>query len=233
MKERCFPKYYCRRVLISLKSNLSLAQFQGEVLVRSLGSDFGQYRMREAVYDQLKLNEDFWLEEKSGDKKYLFYYKRSLDESPSVTSTPISAITAVRAPQMNFFDHLYYLLRLIIAGICVGGPLYILGRLSGFNVNTQLRYKDRVLNAFLGVGVVAVIFVGIVGLRVITAENDNAIRSWIRAQLDRVEEYLTLNAEFGELPSEVLARADVNDIAEKVGLDINVYEKHISIKHEP
>ncbi|MBX2818939.1 MAG: HAMP domain-containing protein, partial [Rhodothermaceae bacterium] len=219
-----FPKVLLPQGVNQLKSNLSLAQFQGEVLVRSLGSDFGQYRMREAVYDQLKLNEDYWLEEKSGDKKYLFYYKRSLDENPSVTSTPISAITAVRASQMNFFDHLYYLLRLIIAGICVGGPLYILGRLSGFNVNTQLRYKDRVLNAFLGVGVVAVIFVGIVGLRVITAENDNAIRSWIRAQLDRVEEYLTLNAEFGELPSEVLARADVNDIAEKVGLDINVYE---------
>jgi len=219
-----FPKVLLPQGVNQLKSNLSLAQFQGEVLVRSLGSDFGQYRMREAVYDQLKLNEDYWLEEKSGDKNYLFYYKRSLDESPSVTSTPISAITAVRASQMNFFDHLYYLLRLIIAGICVGGPLYILGRISGVNVNTQLRYKDRVLNAFLGVGVVAVIFVGIVGLRVITAENDNAIRSWIRAQLDRVEEYLTLNAEFGELPSEVLARADVNDIAEKVGLDINVYE---------
>ena len=223
-----FPKVLLPQGVNQLQGNLSLAQFQGDVLVRSLGSDFGQYRMKEDIYDQLKLHADVWLIEKKGDKEYISYYKRSIDETPSVTSTPITSITAARASRMNMFDHLFYLLRVIVAGICVGGPLYLIARLRWLKrylrTRSQLRYKDRVLNAFLGVGVFAVIIVGVFGLQVITAENDNAIRSWIRAQLDRVEEYLTLNAQFGELPSEVLARADVNDIAEKVGLDINVYE---------
>ena len=220
-----FPKILLPQGVNQLKGNLSLAQFQDEVLVRTLGADFGQYRMREDIFDQLKLKEELWLDEQKGDKDYLSYYKRSVEDNPSVTSTPVTSITAVRASRMNLFDHLFYLLRLIIAGVFVGGPLYVFSRIRWLNTRTQLRYKDRVLNAFLGVGVFAVIIVGISGLRVITAENDNAIRSWIEAQLDRVEEHLTLNAQFGELPSEVLARLDVDDIAEKVGLDVNVYEQ--------
>ena len=226
-----FPKVLLPQGVSQLQGNLSLAQFQGDVLVRSLGSDFGQYRMKEIIFDQLKLKEDLWYVERKGDREHMTYYKRSISESPSVTSPSVTSITAVRASQMNLFDHLYYLLRLFVAGICVGGPIYGLTRLwfmkGPFWRTSQLRFKDRVLNAFLAVGIVAVGIVGVFGLRVITAENNNAIQSWIKEHLDRVEEYLTLNAEFGELPSEVLNRIDVNELAERIGLDVNVYEEAV------
>ncbi len=223
-----FPKVLLPQGVSQLQGNLSLAQFQGDVLVRSIGAEFGHYRMREDVYDQLRLQEELWNEEKRGDREYVTYYKRILVESSSVTSAPITSVTAVRTSKMNLFDHLYYLLRFIVAGICVGAPLYLIARLvwlkNGFWRRSRLRFKDRVLNAFLGVGVFAVGIVGMFGLRVITSENENAIESWIKAQLERVEEYLVLNAEFGELPSEVLSRMDVHELSEKVGLDLNVYE---------
>ena len=224
-----FPKLLLPRGVTQLQGNLSLAQFQGDVLVRTLGADFGQYRMPEGIYERLKLQEDFWDVEQKGDKEYITYYKRTNEESATVTSIPFTTVTAIRSSQMNLFDHLYYLLRLFVAGICIGVPIYALTRLQLIKDvpwrQSQFRYKDRVLNAFLAVGVFAVAVVGVFGLRVITAENDNAVQSWIKEHLDRVEEYLTLNAEFGELPSEVLERISVTEVAEKIGLDVNVYEE--------
>ena len=226
-----FPKVLLPYGVSQLQGNLSLAYFQGDVLLRTLGADFGQYRMQEDIYDQLKLNDELWHSERKGDKEFLSYYKRTIIASPSVTSTPVTSITAVRTSRLNLFDHLFYTLRLVIAGICIGGPLYVFMRFflvrSRLRAQYQLRYKDRVLNAFLGVGVVTVILVGVSGLQVITNENNSAIRSWIREHLSRVEEYLSLNAEFGELPAEVLDRIDLDVISDEIGMDVNVYSNSL------
>ena len=227
-----FPQVLLPTGVNQLHGNLSLAEFQNRVLVRSFGSDFGRYRMPEAALEALKLDQDLWEIDKSGDRKYLTYYHRRRPNTVSVSIdrvTPVSVatITAVRAPLNNLFDHLYYLLRITVAGLVIGVPLYLLLRFGWlrdlFRRETKNRFKGRVLNAFLVVGIFAVGIVGVIGLRVITAENENAIQSWIKLQLKRVDESLTQRARFGELPSETLARVDIDELAAQVGLDLNVY----------
>jgi len=64
---------------------------------------------------------------------------------------------------------------------------------------------------------------GLVGLKVVTGENERAIESWLRQHLDRVEETLELEARGEELPYRVLDRMSVDSLAARVGLDLVVY----------
>ena len=229
-----FPKVLLPAGVNQLHGNLSLAEFQDRVLVRSFGSDFGRYRMKEDVLESLKSRQELWEVDVSNDRKYLTYYHRReqdplLMRAVQVVPASSAAVTAVRAPLNNLFDHLYYMLRITIAGLVIGGVLYVPWRLSWWRAmhgqRERVRFKDRVLNAFLVVGLFAVGVVGVIGLRVVTAENENAIQSWIRSQLERVEESLALRGQFGELPSETLNRINVNELAAQVGLDLNVYSQ--------
>ena len=227
-----FPKVLLPTAVNQLHGNLSFAEFQDRVLIRSFGSDFGRYRMQNEVFEVLKSRQELWMVDGEGDRQYLTYYRRKAQDPLSlriahVVPTASSPVTAVKAPLNNLFDHLYYLLRIAMAGLVLGGPLYLILRFGWFRElfrkRVRNRFKDRVLNAFLVVGIFAVGIVGIFGLRVVTSENEHAIESWIKSQLERVEESLALRAQFGELPSETLERINVNELAAQVGLDLNVY----------
>ena len=227
-----FPKVLLPTGVNQLHGNLSFAEFQDRVLVRTFGSDFGLYRMPDEVLESLKSRQELWKVDELGDRQYLTYYRRKGQDPLSlriahVVPTSSAAVTAVKAPLNNLFDHLYYLLRIAMSGLILGVPLYWILRLGWFRElfrkRVRNRFKDRVLNAFLAVGIVAVAIVGVFGLQVVTEENDNAIQSWIKSQLDRVEETLAQKAQFGELPSETLARISIADLATQVGLDLNVY----------
>lgn len=230
-EDKLFPKVLLPAGVNALSGNFSLAEFQDHVLMRTFGSDFGRYRMQEQVFDALKSRAEFWQTEQSGDKEYLTYYQRKSRQhfGSSVTrlAPATTTVIAVRTSLINFFDHLYYLLRMTVAGLVLGGPLYLLIRLwwlRGRNwKRTQFKFKDRVLNAFLVVGMLAVAIVGVVGLEVVTAENEEAIESWIKEHLNRVEENLAFNANFGELPSGALGRVNISELSNQVGLDVNVY----------
>ena len=87
----------------------------------------------------------------------------------------------------------------------------------------RVRFRDKVLNAFLTVGSVAVVAVGFVGLNLVVGENERAIDDWLKQQLDRVEEALVLEARYDEMPYRVLERVDVDSLAAQVGLDLNIY----------
>jgi HAMP domain-containing protein len=228
-----FPRVLLPAGVSQTRGDFSLAEFQDRVLVRSLGADFGLYRLPDRLYESLLKRTELWQKERTGDEEHLTYYRRRFrdpfaERQPQVTPALSETITAVRAPLINLFDHLYYLLRMTVAGLLVGAPLYLFSRLGWLRRHRwrrdRFRFKDRVLNAFLVVGMLAVGVVGIVGLRVVTAENENAIQSWIKAQLERVEESLALEAEFGELPSGVLDSVNVSMLAEQVGLDLNIYQ---------
>lgn len=227
-----FPKVLLPAGVSQVRGDFALAEFQDRVLVRSLGADFGLYRLPDRLYESLLKRSELWQAERSGDKEHLTYYRRKFrdpfaDGQFQVMPAASETINAVRAPLINLFDHLYYLLRMTVAGLVVGAPLYWIMRMSWLRRHRwrrdRSRFKDRILNAFLLVGLIAVGIVGVIGLRVVTAENDNAIQSWIKAQLERVEESLALDADFGELPSGVLDSTNVATLAEQVGLDLNVY----------
>ncbi len=229
---KLFPKVLLPTGVNQLRGNLSLAEFQDQVLLRTFGSDFGRYRMAEQVFDALKSRSEYWQTEGNGEKEYLTYYRRQTRAPLSVSVTQVApsnaTVIAVRASLLNLFDHLYYLLRMTVAGLFLGGPLYLLIRLwwmkNDFWRRPRFKFKDRVLNAFLAVGMLAVAIVGVVGLRVVTAENEEAIESWIQEHLNRVEENLAFNADFGELPYGTLARTNVSELSNQVGLDLNVYQ---------
>lgn len=234
-----FPKVLLPSGVSQVRGDFALAEFQDRVLVRSLGADFGLYRLPDRLYESLLKRSELWQAERSGDKEHLTYYRRKFRDPFAagqfqVMPASSETINAVRAPLINLFDHLYYLLRMTVAGLVVGAPLYWIMRVGWLRRHRwrqdRSRFKDRILNAFLLVGLIAVGIVGVIGLRVVTAENDNAIQSWIKAQLERVEENLVLNADFGELPSGVLDSTNVATLAEQVGLDLNVYQDNHLLK---
>ncbi|NBC17213.1 MAG: HAMP domain-containing protein, partial [Bacteroidetes bacterium] len=212
-----------------LYASLSLAEFRDGVLVRGFGRDFGRYRLDEAVQQALRTQAELWNRETVKERSYLTYYRR-LDQP--TTRLPFVAVSgptvvAVRVSAIGVFDHLYYLLRLTVAGLFIGIPFYLVGlwlrRRAGLLPAPRVRFRDKVLNAFLGVGVVAVTAVGFLGVQVVTEENERAVRSWLRQHLQDVEETLALETQGDEMPYRVLDRVSIDSVAARVGLDLNLY----------
>ena len=214
----------------NLYANLSLAVFRDGFLIRSFGRNFGRYRLDETVKKELATQPEQWRSEQVKERSYRTYYRRersSLATSPILTPVEYKVV-AVRAPAISTFDHLYYLLRLTVAGLLIGLPFYGVGlylrRQAGLLPAPRVRFRDRVLNAFLIVGVIAVSAVGFVGVRVVTEENDRAVQSWLRQHLQRVEETLALEAQGDEMTYRVLERMRIDSLAARVGLDLNLYQ---------
>ncbi len=218
-----------------LFANLSIAEFRDGLLVRSMGRDFGRYRLPEDVLQALATESTVWRSEEVEERASRTYYLRRSAEPASDASTTMlpstgTSVVAVRAPSINTFDHLYYLLRLTVAGLFIGLPLYLFGlyvrRREGMLPAPRVRFRDKVLNAFLGVGIISVAAVGFVGLQVITAENERAVQSWLRQHLERVEETLAFDARGEEMPYRVLAHTRIDSLSARIGLDLNVYEDY-------
>ncbi len=211
-----------------LAASLSMAEFYDGVLVRSFGRDFGRYRLDDAVLQTLRAHAEVWQKETVKERQYLTYYKRPSTNTESVIRAPGGIqVVAVRSPAVNVFDHLYYLLRLTVAGLCIGIPFNLFGLWSRYRLGqlpaTHIRFRDKVLNAFLGVGIIAVAAVGLLGVQVVTGENERAVQSWLRQHLQDVEETLVLDAQGSEMPYRVLQRTGIDSVAARVGLDLNLY----------
>ena len=213
-------------------TDLSLAEFQRGMLVRSFGQDFGRYRLNPAVERKLLSQPEVWRTEQIEERRFLTYYQR-YDQTGDASPLPpfVAAeglsVVAVRTPAINLFDHLYYLLRLTVASLLIG----VLGYLTGLYLRWQagllpagrLRFHDKILNAFLGVGLVTVAAVGFVGLQVVRGENERAIQSWLRQYLERVERTLVLETVGNEMPYRALDRMRIDSLSSRVGLDLNLY----------
>lgn len=206
-----------------LYADLSLAEFRGRTLVRSVGHDFGRTRLHRDELDVLNRQTSVWRESVIRGRRMLTYYHRSptADESPP-------SIVAVRIPAILAFDHLYYLVRLTVAGLCIGLVVYLLGLYVRFHRGRlpapRVRFRNKVLNAFLVVGIVSMAAVGVVGVRVVTGENERVIERRIRDQLTRVEETLALEAGSDDRLWQVAERMDVDSLAARVGLDLHLYQ---------
>ncbi len=215
----------------SPQSQLSLAEFRDGVLVRSQGRNFGRYRLDDEVREALRTRPWLWKREEIKEQAFVTYYRRhetprAADPEPTLALD--DTVIAVRTTAVNIYDHLYYLLRLTVAGLFVGIPIYLLGliyrRRIGALPARRVRFRDKVLNAFFGVGLVTAMAMGGAGLKVVTGENERAIQSWLRQHLERVEEALEGAVRGDERPYRVLDRIPVDSLARSVGLDLNVYK---------
>ena len=193
----------------ALYADLSMAEFRQGVLVRSFRRDFGRYRLDADVQNLLLSTPEVWREEEVKEKTYLTYYRRQQATRPGLIpalrqASTNTAVVAVRVRSVGTFDHLYYLLRLTLGGLALGLLAYLIGlylrRQAGLLPAPKVQFRDRVLNAFLLVGIVTVTLVGYVGREGIVEETDGAIRHNLEQHLDRVEETLAFKARGGELP---------------------------------
>ena len=212
-------------------SEFSTAAFRNGVLVRSEGRNFGRYRLPEDVSKDLLTSHDIWRTETVKEERYLTYFHRSKDVSEQASRGvgPVvdTRTVAVRTITINTFDHLYYLLRLTVAGLVVGLPIYLLGlyfrrRRKSLDAPRE-HFRDKVLNAFFAVGLITAAAMGLAGLQVVSGENERAIQSWLQQHLERVEETLAREARGEELPYRVLSRIRTDSLALQVGLDLNIY----------
>ncbi|GIV62169.1 MAG: histidine kinase [Rhodothermaceae bacterium] len=211
-------------------AGLSLAEFRDGVLVRSQGRGFGRYRLDDAVQQALLREPLLWRYETVKEQSYLTLYARVDDPAPEeVPALPgPTRVVAVRTASINVFDHLYFLLRLTLAGLFIGVPVYLGGlygrRRAGYLPAPRVAFREKVLNAFFVVGIVTATAMGYTGLKVVTGENERAIQSWLQQHLERVEATLARQARGDELPYRVLDRIRIDSLALQVGLDLNVYK---------
>ncbi|WP_022834854.1 ATP-binding protein [Salisaeta longa] len=202
-----------------LYAELSLAAFQDGLLTRSLGRDFDWARLPQPLQQQLQTTSPMWRQATISGTDYLTYYQNAQVQPQTVV--------AVRIPSVRPFDHLYYMLRLSVAGMLLALLAYVVGLAvrydAGYLPAPRIRFRDKVLNALLGVGVLSVIAVGAVGVQVVTTESARDVTYRLHDQLSRVEELLAARARPEERIYEVLARTDVDSLAAQAGLDLNVY----------
>ena len=205
-----------------LYADLSLAEFQDGTFIRSVGRDFGRTRLRPTEREVLQEQSTLWRREAVRGRQHLTYYRRFASDAGE------SSTVAVRIPAILAFDHLYYLLRLTVAGLCVGLLVYLLGLYVRYRRGqlpaSRVRFRNKVLNAFLVVGIVSMVAVGVVGVRVVTGENERTIERRMHEHLARVEETLALEARPDERLWHVAQRMDVDTLAARVGLDLHLYQ---------
>jgi signal transduction histidine kinase len=216
-----------------LYAELSLAAFQDGTLARSIGRDFERVQLPAAVQQQLADEPTLWRTETVGQRQYLTHYRRAANGASTLTAgrggadETASSVTAVRIPSIMVFDHLYYLLRIVVVGLGLALGFYLVGLYArwrrGLLPAEHVRFRDKVLNAFLAVGAVAVVAVGVVGVQVVTGENERVVGRRLQDDLDRVEEALALEARPDERIYRVAERVDIDSLAAQVGLDISLY----------
>ena len=203
-----------------LYAELSLAEFQKGTLTRNYGESFGRTQLLPEYASRLRTQSAFWTHETVQGRPFLTYYRRLSTQPP--------ATVAARIPSIRAFDHLYYLLRVTVAGLGVGLLVYLIGLYGRFRFGlvpaARVRFRNKVLNAFLTVGIVSMVAVGVVGVQVVTSETDRVVERRLRDHLARVEETLSLEARVGESLLHAAQRMDVDSLSARVGLDLRVYE---------
>ena len=205
------------------QAGVSMATYRSGTLGYKVGRAFREYRLDAEVAEQLETEPAVWRREVRGGRRYDTYYKRM----GFGADTPRTV--AVRASAPTTFDHLYYLLRLTVAGLMLGIPIFAGGVAirwrKGLLPAARLHFRDRVLNAFLVVGIIAVVTVGMVGVEVVTEENDRAVQSWLRQHLQSIEAAL-LQQSVGDEPTyQVLERISLDSLAGQTGLDLMLYRE--------
>ena len=207
--------------------DVALALFRDGVLVRGQGRDFGHYRLDAEAMQALAAAPRLLRTEAEGTARALTLYVRQ-QPAGATGFADAPAVVAVRVPVFSVFDHLFFALRVLLSGMLLAALLYAAGlrvrQRRGLLPYRRVRFQDRVLDAFLAVGGIAVVAVAMLGVRVVTGENTRAVDDWLARSLERTEDALVLAAAPGETAPDVLARLPLDSLARRVGVDLSVYE---------
>ena len=207
-----------------LYADLSLTVFTDGTLQRSQGPDIGTGHVPPDVEERLRDASAFWTRTLDGGQRYLTYYARASNDR----------VVAARLPTLMPFDHLYYLFRITVAVLGLGLLVYLLGAALRYHWGLlpapRVQFRDKVLNAFLGVGVATALAVGILGVQVVQNESDRGVERRLADVLSRIEETLALEARSGERIFRVVERIDMNALAVRMGTDLDVYEEGLLIE---
>jgi signal transduction histidine kinase len=201
-----------------LYADLSLAVFVDGILRRSQGPEVGVGRLSKDLQDRISPSAPTWMHTTDRGTTYLSYYAQ-----PAA-----NRVVSARLPTIMPFDHLYYLFRITVAVLGLAALVYVVGAALRYHAGVlpapRVRFRDKVLNAFLGVGVAAALAVGVLGVQVVESESNRSVEGQLADALSRIEEALALQARSGERIFRVVERTDMNALAVRMGTDLDVYE---------
>ena len=210
--ETPFPRVLAPTGLFGLDDEaLSYAEYDDGVLVRQRGP--APLRIDSTVYAALSDRAVSYRRPETLDgRPTLAYYERQGDDAQDVV--------AVRAPAGDRLDVLFVLLRLSLAGLALGAVVFAVGlyvrRRAGLLPVERTRFRDKVLNRFLVVGLASVALTGVVGQRVIVEQNREAVRDALRQRLSRAA--AVYQAEEG-----TPAAARLDAVSAALGVDVHLY----------
>ncbi len=238
VSETPFPRVLVPAGLANVgEGDLAFAEFEGGVLVRTRGDDYGRFRLPASVASALRHSESVWSRDRLGGEPVRMYYRSEPGTSEPGTSEPgtselgTARVVAVRVPGVAVFDHLYFYLRLLVPALLLALGAYgaaVAVRRRTAAAERRNRLRDRVLNRFLLVGVVSVVLTGLIGQEVVVTQNRQAVEERLKRRLARVEDALAAEAAGGDTLDSVsfyrlLDRARPDVVGPRLGLDVNLY----------
>ncbi|MFN3596415.1 MAG: ATP-binding protein, partial [Rubricoccaceae bacterium] len=222
--ETPFPRALAPAGLFGLDDEaVAYAEYTDGVLTRSRGAE-APLRLAPPVRAALDGGARALVRtETIGGQRYRVYYDRL-----GVDDGPPRDVVAARTPASDVLDALFFLLRLTLAGLAAGGLVYAVGvplrRRAGLLPAPRTRFRDKVINRFLIVGLASVTLTGVVGRLVIVEQNRQAVEDVLRQRLQRAEALLAAEAPPGTPPEGLLATARPDAIAAALGVDVHLYE---------
>ena len=210
--ETPFPRVLAPTGLFGLDDEaLGYAEYDDGVLVRQRGT--APLRLPSEVYAALEdRSVAVRARETLGGRPALVYYERQGDDAEDVV--------AVRVPAGDRLDTLFVLLRLSLAGLAFGAVVFGVGlvarRRAGLLPVARTRFRDKVLNRFLVVGLASVALTGVVGQFVIVEQNREAVRDLLRQRLSRAA------AVYADVPDASDA-ARLDAVSSALGVDVHLY----------
>ena len=210
--ETPFPRVLAPTGLFGLDDEaLSYAEYDDGVLVRQRGP--APLRLDPTIYAALESRARGYRRSETVDgRPTLAYYERQGDDAQDVV--------AVRTSAGDELDVLFVLLRLCLAGLALGAVVFGVGLAvrwrAGLLPVQRTRFRDKVLNRFLVVGLASVALTGVVGQRVLVEQNREAVREVLRQRLSRA------SAVFAADP-ETAPGARLDAVSAALGVDVHLY----------
>ncbi|MEM1056544.1 MAG: ATP-binding protein [Bacteroidota bacterium] len=217
--ETPFPRVLAPADLFGLDDeSVTYAEYDDGVLAR--GGEEAPFRLPEDVVQLLEAGAGAARRpERADGETFQAFYVRVGDGTRDVVSARVAAGDPL--------DVLLVLLRLTLAGLSVGMMLYVAAlpvrRRLGLLPAPRTRFRDKVLNRFLLVGLASVALTGLVGQNVIEQQNEQAVEDLLRQRLSRVEAALGTEAEPGTPTGSLLEGARPDALSAQLGFDMHLY----------